>query len=58
MARDPYWAFAYWEASESKKEEIKNQIGEDDFKKTKLIIKIFKGELGDEKKLHLQIAQW
>ncbi|MBI2252128.1 MAG: DUF4912 domain-containing protein [Armatimonadetes bacterium] len=55
MARDPYWAFAYWETAESKKEEIKNQIGEDDFKKTKLIIKIFNGELGDEKKLHLQI---
>ncbi len=41
LPRDPYWAYAYWEISESARNEIQKEHGKDIFKKGKLILRVY-----------------
>jgi len=56
MVRDPYWAFAYWEVSEKRKNELREQVGEQ-FDSSRLLMKIFQGRNTEEEKarLHMEI---
>jgi hypothetical protein len=53
MARDPYWAFGYWEVSEYRKNDIMDSIGIEKFLSSRLFIRIYKIEK-DNETLHLE----
>lgn len=44
MVRDPHWIFAYWEVNEKRRNEIRLEIGEADFSKTKEHLRVYDTE--------------
>lgn len=41
MVRDPYWAYAYWEISQAKLNEIKDQLGKEVCSKSKECLRVY-----------------
>ena len=44
MVRDPHWVFAYWEVNEKRRREIRAEIGEAAFSKTKEHLRVYDTE--------------
>ncbi len=44
MVRDPHWIYAYWEVNESRRSEIRQQIGDDVFYRSREFLRVYDAE--------------